>query len=62
MLSSWSGEALLPVVSIEAGAGDRQSLHGSRADLLWRRQLKLITHQPRYCSRASELSASRSAA
>jgi DNA-binding transcriptional LysR family regulator len=48
------GAAFLPVVSIErelaAGTLHRPPL----ADLLVRRQLKLITHPARYCSRAAE--------
>jgi DNA-binding transcriptional LysR family regulator len=48
------GAAFLPVVSIErelaAGTLHRPQL----ADLQVRRQLKLITHPARYCSRASE--------
>jgi DNA-binding transcriptional LysR family regulator len=48
------GAAFLPVVSIERelAAG---TLHRPQvADLMVRRQLKLITHPARYCSRASE--------
>jgi DNA-binding transcriptional LysR family regulator len=48
------GAAFLPVVSIErelaAGSLHRPQL----VDLMVRRQLKLITHPARYCSRASE--------
>jgi DNA-binding transcriptional LysR family regulator len=48
------GAAFLPVVSIErelaAGTLHRPQL----ADLQVRRQLKLITHPARYCSRAAE--------
>ncbi|MFZ9283064.1 MAG: LysR substrate-binding domain-containing protein, partial [Prochlorococcaceae cyanobacterium] len=53
-VQSGLGAAFLPVVSIERelAAG---SLHRPQvADLLVRRQLKLITHPARYCSRASE--------
>jgi DNA-binding transcriptional LysR family regulator len=48
------GAAFLPVVSIERelAAG---TLHRPQvADLMVRRQLKLITHPARYCSRAAE--------
>jgi len=48
------GAAFLPVVSIErelaAGSLHRPAL----ADLLVRRQLKLISHPARYCSRAAD--------
>jgi len=53
-VQSGLGAAFLPVVSIERelAAG---SLHRPQvADLLVRRQLKLITHPARYCSRAAE--------
>jgi DNA-binding transcriptional LysR family regulator len=53
-VQSGLGAAFLPVVSIErelsAGTLHRPNL----ADLTVRRQLKLITHPARYCSRASE--------
>jgi DNA-binding transcriptional LysR family regulator len=48
------GAAFLPVVSIERelAAG---TLHRPQvADLMVRRQLKLITHPARYCSRAAD--------
>ncbi|MCX5938226.1 MAG: LysR substrate-binding domain-containing protein, partial [Cyanobium sp. LacPavin_0920_WC12_MAG_62_9] len=53
-VQSGLGAAFLPVVSIERelAAG---TLHRPQvADLLVRRQLKLITHPARYCSRASD--------
>jgi DNA-binding transcriptional LysR family regulator len=53
-VQSGLGAAFLPVVSIERelAAG---SLHRPQvADLLVRRQLKLITHPARYCSRAAD--------
>ena len=53
-VQSGLGAAFLPVVSIERelAAG---SLHRPQvADLSVRRQLKLISHPARYCSRASE--------
>ena len=53
-VQSGLGAAFLPVVSIERelSAG---SLHRPQvADLLVRRQLKLITHPARYCSRAAD--------
>ncbi|APD47652.1 MULTISPECIES: LysR family transcriptional regulator [unclassified Synechococcus] len=53
-VQSGLGAAFLPVVSIERelATGSLQRL--PVADLLVRRQLKLITHPARYCSRASE--------
>lgn len=53
-VQSGLGAAFLPVVSIERELSSG-SLHRPQvADLLVRRQLKLISHPARYCSRAAE--------
>ncbi|MGB5241666.1 MAG: LysR substrate-binding domain-containing protein, partial [Prochlorococcaceae cyanobacterium] len=53
-VQSGLGAAFLPVVSIERELATGSLHRPIVADLLVRRQLKLITHPARYCSRASE--------
>jgi DNA-binding transcriptional LysR family regulator len=53
-VQSGLGAAFLPVVSIERELSAGSVHRPQMADLLVRRQLKLITHPARYCSRAAE--------
>lgn len=53
-VQSGLGAAFLPVVSIERELASGSLHRPVVSDLLVRRQLKLITHPARYCSRASE--------
>ncbi|MCP9801012.1 LysR family transcriptional regulator [Synechococcus sp. RedBA-s] len=53
-VQSGLGAAFLPVVSIERELATGSLHRPIVSDLLVRRQLKLITHPARYCSRASE--------
>jgi DNA-binding transcriptional LysR family regulator len=53
-VQSGLGAAFLPVVSIERELAAGSIFRPILADLQVRRQLKLITHPARYCSRASE--------
>jgi len=52
-VQSGLGAAFLPVVSIERELASGTLHRGVMADLSVRRQLRLITHPARYCSRAS---------
>jgi DNA-binding transcriptional LysR family regulator len=53
-VQSGLGAAFLPVVSIERELAAGTIYRPILADLQVRRQLKLITHPARYCSRAAE--------
>ena len=53
-VQSGLGAAFLPVVSIERELAAGSLYRPALADLSVRRQLKLITHPARYCSRAAE--------
>jgi DNA-binding transcriptional LysR family regulator len=53
-VQSGLGAAFLPVVSIERELAAGTIFRPMLADLQVRRQLKLITHPARYCSRAAE--------
>ena len=52
-VQSGLGAAFLPVVSIERELASGTLHRAVMADLSVRRQLRLITHPARYCSRAS---------
>jgi DNA-binding transcriptional LysR family regulator len=53
-VQSGLGAAFLPVVSIERELASGSLNRPQVADLQVRRQLKLISHPARYCSRAAE--------
>ncbi len=53
-VQSGLGVAFLPVLTVERELAAGTLVQGRVADLLVRRQLKLIVHPSRYCSRAAE--------
>jgi DNA-binding transcriptional LysR family regulator len=53
-VQSGLGAAFLPVVSIERELASGSLYRPQVSDLQVRRQLKLISHPARYCSRAAE--------